>query len=193
MSATLRSAPEGRAITPNMDVRAIFLVGHMGAGKSSVGRALSAQMNWPFEDLDDRIEQSEGSSIEEIFREKGESEFRRLEHAVLRKILEELHGPPRVIALGGGAFVQPENARLLKQPGYVSAFLDGTAEEFFNRCRRQAVQRPLVVDSKQFSDLYEKRRKFFESATLRSDTTGRSIEDIASDLARELAKLVPTK
>ena len=62
-------------------LRAVFLVGFMGAGKSTVGRALARQMNWPFEDLDERLQAREKRSIEQIFRESGEAEFRRAEHA----------------------------------------------------------------------------------------------------------------
>ena len=54
---------------------AVFLVGFMGAGKSSVGRALGQRLNWVFEDLDDRIETREGRTVAEIFRDAGESEF----------------------------------------------------------------------------------------------------------------------
>jgi len=61
----------------------VFLVGFMGAGKSSVGRALGQRLNWVFEDLDDRIEAREGRCVVEIFRDSGESEFRRAEHAAL--------------------------------------------------------------------------------------------------------------
>src|SRR6202051_3487646 len=71
-------------------VRAVFLVGFMGAGKSSVGRVLAQRLNWIFEDLDDRIEAREGRTVAEIFRDSGESEFRRAEHAALEQVLAEL-------------------------------------------------------------------------------------------------------
>ncbi len=61
----------------------------MGAGKSSVGRALGQQLNWLFEDLDDRIQAREGRTVAEIFRDSGEAEFRRAEHAALQHVLQE--------------------------------------------------------------------------------------------------------
>ena len=64
----------------NSEGRCVFLVGFMGAGKTSVGRALGARLGWPFEDPDDRIRSRAGRSIEEIFRDAGEQEFRRVEH-----------------------------------------------------------------------------------------------------------------
>ncbi len=68
--------------------KAVFLVGFMGAGKTSVGRSLSRRLGWDFEDLDDRIQARAGRSIAEIFRDLGETEFRRLENAALRELLE---------------------------------------------------------------------------------------------------------
>src|SRR2546428_2697763 len=91
-------------------VRTVFLVGFMGAGKSSVGRALSLQLGWPFEDLDERIQAREGRTIEQIFQQSGEAEFRRAEHAALRELIADLGSSPRVVALGGGTFVQTGNA-----------------------------------------------------------------------------------
>jgi len=79
----------------------------MGAGKSSVGRALGQRLNWIFEDLDDRIQAREGRTVAEIFRDSGESEFRRAERAALQDVLRELTGGGfRIVALGGGAFVR---------------------------------------------------------------------------------------
>ena len=87
----------------------------MGAGKSSVGRELGQRLNWLFEDLDDRIEAREGRTVAAIFRDSGEPAFRRAEHAALQQVLEELRGgSSKIIALGGGAFVQKENAVLLQ-------------------------------------------------------------------------------
>src|ERR1700724_232971 len=71
-------------------LRAVFLVGFMGAGKTTVGRALSRRLGLPFEDLDDRIQGREGKTIEQIFRESGEAEFRKVETAALRELLADL-------------------------------------------------------------------------------------------------------
>src|SRR5262249_6652771 len=74
------SHPEVKPPRSIHKVRAIFLVGFMGAGKTTVGQALALQLGWPFEDLDDRIQAREKRTIEQIFRESGEAEFRRAEH-----------------------------------------------------------------------------------------------------------------
>src|SRR5271169_4974862 len=113
--------------------RAVFLVGFMGAGKTSVGRSLGHRLGWSFEDLDDRIEARAGRSIPEIFRDLGVTEFRRLETTSLRDLLRELDAGPRVVALGGGAFAQPENVAMLELAGVPVIFLDGPVEELFRR------------------------------------------------------------
>ena len=110
-------------------VRVVFLVGFMGAGKTSVGKALSQDLGWPFEDLDDRLESREGRTVEQIFRESGEQAFRRAETAALRELLDELGPAPKIVALGGGAFVQRENAEFLERADVTSVFLDGPVEE----------------------------------------------------------------
>src|SRR2546423_14156771 len=106
MKGTPESRWEHKAPAPGCDtrLRAVILVGFMGAGKTSVGRALGDRLGWRFQDLDDRVRAREGRTVAEIFRESGETEFRRVEHAALRELLAETEvGTPMVLALGGGA------------------------------------------------------------------------------------------
>src|SRR6202167_1232730 len=81
-----REAKRGRP----RKVRAVVLIGFMGAGKSSVGRALSAQLGWAFEDLDERIERRERRKVFEIFRDFGEPAFRLAELSALKELLNDL-------------------------------------------------------------------------------------------------------
>jgi shikimate kinase len=167
----------------------VFLVGFMGAGKSSVGRALGQQLNWAFEDLDDRIARRAGRSIAEIFRDAGEPAFRRAERAALEQVLQELRGGAvRVVALGGGAFVQTANATLLNQAGMPTIFLDAPVQELWRRCRQQAdasgALRPLLKSLQQFRKLYQTRRKGYLKASLTIDTSGRTVNIIAAEIAR---------
>lgn len=170
----------------NVQFRTVVLVGHMGAGKSSVGGLLNRKMGWPFEDLDARIQHREKRTIAEIFRSSGESEFRRVEHAALAEILTEVSSQPRIIALGGGAFARAENQDLLRRPDIVSVFLDGPANELFRRCQHQSTKRPLMSDEEQFASLYAERRDFYMTATLRIDTAGKTIDAVAMELATML-------
>ena len=166
-------------------VRAVVLVGFMGAGKSSVGAALSRRLGWPFEDLDERIQAREQRSIEQIFRQSGEAVFRRLEHAALRSLVEE-GASAKVVALGGGAFAQANNAALLEEAGWSTIFLDAPVDELFRRCQQQQLERPLRGDAKEFHRLYEDRRPCYLRAGFRIETAGKNVEDVAAEAIARL-------
>ena len=94
----------------------VALTGYMGAGKTTVGRALANLLRWSFFDLDCEIELREKLLVHEIFQLRGESGFREVETDTLRSVLQPAPGPT-VIALGGGTFVQSVNADLLRSRG----------------------------------------------------------------------------
>jgi len=171
----------------------------MGAGKSSVGRALGQRLNWVFEDLDDRIAAREGRTVAEIFRDSGESEFRRAEHAALQHLLQELRaGGARIIALGGGAFVQKENADVLEACSAPTVFLDAPVEELWERCCRQSretgSERPLLRSLEQFRKLYETRSRGYAKASLKIQTGSRPVETIVAEIAETLGlKTISTR
>ncbi len=181
--ATIMSVPESAS---DHRARTIFLVGFMGAGKSSVGLALSRKLGWPFEDLDQRIEAQERRSIEQIFQQSGESAFRQIEHAALRSLIQELGASPRVVAVGGGAFAQVNNAALLEGAGFPVIFLDAPVEELFRRCQEQQLNRPLRRDLEEFRRLYEMRRPCYLRAALRIETNGKDVEGIAAEVIESL-------
>jgi shikimate kinase len=164
------------------EVRAVVLVGFMGAGKSSVGAALGRRLGWPFEDLDERIQAREQRSIEHIFRHSGEVAFRQLEHAALVSLVAELGSSAKVVAVGGGAFAQANNAALLQGAGFSTIFLDAPVEELFRRCRQQQVDRPLRSDLDEFRRLYETRRPCYLKAGLRIDTAGKDVDRVAAEV-----------
>ena len=179
------------AVTPpacglGRELRTVFLVGFMGAGKTTVGRALSQRLGLPFEDLDDRIQHREGKTIEQIFRESGEAEFRRAETAALRELLAELTSSQRVVALGGGAFVQPANAALIEQAEGHSVFLDAPVNELMRRCLDEPKERPLRRDPEQFRELYEERRLSYMKAAVRIETHGKDVDTVAAEVACSL-------
>ena len=179
------------AMHASSPVNSVFLVGFMGAGKTSVGRALGQRLNWIFEDLDDRIQSREGRSVAEIFQDSGETEFRRAEHAALQQVLQELRGGgARIVALGGGAFVQRENAALLKAFSAPTVFLDAPIEELWQRCCTQAsetgAERPLLRSVEQFRKLYETRRNSYRKAALKVQTGKRTVESISAEIEQKL-------
>jgi len=163
----------------------------MGAGKSSVGRALGQLLNWVFEDLDDRIERREGRKVAEIFRDSGEAAFRRAEHTALRQVLDESRaGGVKIVALGGGAFVEEQNAKLLGECAVPTVFLDAPVEELWRRCSEQAreagAERPLLRSQQQFRELHQTRRASYARADVRIETGGRSVGAIAREIAKKL-------
>ena len=167
----------------------------MGAGKSSVGRILAQRMKRLFEDLDDRIERREARTVTEIFRSSGEEAFRRAERNALQELLTELHrgGEEKIIALGGGAFVQPAIADLLQAARVPTIFLDAPVEELWQRCQTRAgahgAERPLLSSRDRFSELYHARHGGYMQATLRIETGGRTVEAVADEIARALKEM----
>lgn len=146
----------------------IYLVGFMGAGKSTVGRALARRLRWPFLDLDHEIEQRAGMPVADLIRERGEDAFRALEHESLERLAE---GPRAVIATGGGAFCREHNVELMKRTG-TCVWLDPPVAVLFERIERSGRPRPLFGDRERAAALLESRRPWYEQAHLRIDTTG---------------------
>ena len=172
-----------------MGVRAVFLVGFMASGKSSVGRELARHLEWDFVDLDARIESSERQTVAEIFRDRGESEFRLIEAAALRDMTESLERDT-VIALGGGTFAHPKNYELLKNhellKTWPSVFLDAPVDELWRRSLADATKRPLRKDPEEFASLYESRLPFYRQATVTVVTLGKDPASLCAEIERTL-------
>ncbi|MBZ5663923.1 MAG: shikimate kinase [Acidobacteriia bacterium] len=163
-----------------MEVRAVFLVGFMASGKSSIGQELARRLGWDFVDLDVQIESREGRTVPEIFRERGEPGFRLAETNALRDLLAELRRHHYVVALGGGAFAQEKNRELLRQ--WPSVFLDAPAAELWQRSLTDGVERPLRGDPEQFAQLYAERLPFYRQASMVVETTGKSLASICIEI-----------
>ena len=168
----------------------LFLVGFMGAGKTSVARTLAQRLGWRFYDLDDEIERRAGCTIGEIFRNSGEAGFRRRETESLRELLTAAH-LPAVIALGGGAVAQAENASLIDLDRMV--FLEAPVEELWRRCQEHETERPLRQDLDQFRNLYEARRRSYSSAAITVQTAGKTVEQVAAEIAHRADVKHPAK
>lgn len=151
----------------------------MGAGKTSVGQALAAAQGWRFVDLDTRIVARTGRSVAEIFVQDGEAAFRVMESDELRKLLAELDTENTVVSLGGGAWMQAPNVAILREASLPVLFLDASVEELWQRCLPAQGTRPLLQRENEFRQLYESRRAAYQDGTVRVDTQGRSVEEVA--------------
>ena len=131
-------AGTGPAETPAVP-RSLVLVGLMGAGKTCIGRSLARRLDLPFVDADAEIEAAAGCSIEDIFALYGESDFRDGERRVIGRLLD---GPIRVMATGGGAFMDPLTRRRIRERG-ISIWLRADLELLLSRVSRRN-DRPLL-------------------------------------------------
>ena len=149
----------------------IYIAGFMGSGKSTIGRMLADHLGWDFADLDAEIEAEEKTTIAQIFEQRGEPEFRRIETAMMQKWVRKIErGAPTVIALGGGAFVQPGNFDLIENHG-ISLWLDCAFDDIQRRLAEEREHRPLARDPEKFRTLYEERKTGYSRADFRIDGT----------------------
>jgi shikimate kinase len=113
--------------------KTVALVGMMGAGKTSIGRRLSARLEVPFADADHEIETAAGMAVSEIFAKYGEPEFRRLERCVIARLL---HDPPQVLATGGGAYMDETTRTAMREHAF-TIWLKAPVEILLGRVRKR--------------------------------------------------------
>ena len=149
----------------------IYLVGFMASGKTTIGRHLADEIGWRFVDLDGEIEAEQGISISSIFDTHGEEAFRKIESAAIRKhVVDVEKGNPTVMALGGGAFVEPDNIELLQEHG-ITLWLDCPFAIVTARVSH-AAHRPLARDPEKFQQLYRDRRASYARSDYRIEVSG---------------------
>ena len=180
----------GAAGVAGADGGNVFLVGLMGAGKTSVGRLLARRLGKTFYDCDHEIERCTGVRVPVIFEIEGEAGFRARE----RRMLAELaHRENVVLATGGGAVLAPENRALLKAHGIV-VYLCASPADLYQRTKHDR-NRPLLQTEnplQKLTDLYHERDPLYrEIASLVVDTGNQSLSSLAHRLEQRLARLAP--
>jgi len=167
-------------------VGGVCLVGFMGSGKSSVGRALARRLLWPFVDLDEVIIESTGRSISEIFATDGETAFRRSERTALEASLAVA---PVVVATGGGAFCESANRQMMRSTGTLSVFLDVPWAVLLERISADTIERPLFRDVGDARRLFNERLPIYREADVTISCSGpESPEETAERIADEIAE-----
>lgn len=161
----------------------IFLVGFMGAGKTTVGRALARQLEYAFFDLDELITARAGKSIQEIFAELGEAEFRSLESEAIQSCSDLVRS---VVALGGGAYVQEANRTLLRAIAK-TVWLDCPIEVCLKRITGDK-SRPLLGDEAQMHALADQRRASYAQADLVVQAGDLRPDELAIEITTLLGK-----
>jgi shikimate kinase len=159
----------------------VFLIGFMGAGKTTVSRLVSEALRRPCIDLDERIESTTGRSVREIFEDVGEEAFRQLESAELAS-LSDLDSS--IVACGGGIVVRDDNRSLLKRMGLV-VYLKVSAGETLARVGADGT-RPLLSGPGGViaaTRLLEARESLYSAvADVTVDTVGRTPDEVAADV-----------
>lgn len=159
----------------------IFLIGFMGAGKTTVGRELARQLEYDFCDLDELIAARVGKPVQQIFEGLGEAEFRRLEREAIRTC-EQL--TRAVVALGGGAYGSEENRVSLRETGR-TVWLDCPLEICLRRVSGDK-SRPLLGGEDAMRELLKQRRCAYAEADYVVQTGERSPEQLAIEITRLL-------
>ena len=158
----------------------ITLTGFMGSGKTTVGKVLADFLGCPFFDLDEVVVKKAGKSIPEIFAQDGEAAFRQLEARLLRQMVEKYTENTVVLALGGGAVMNPASAALLNEKT-VCIYLRATLETLLERLSGETAGRPLADDGLA-ERLAAREPVYEETAHVVIDTDGLSPDEVADEI-----------
>lgn len=165
----------------------IYLIGFMGSGKTTVGKVLAEELNRNFIDIDEKIECDLGLTIPEIFKQNGETFFRKKEK---KWVTRSSHSKNMVVSLGGGSVLDPENWERITDSG-ITVALNCPLDVLQTRLK-EITNRPLLAGSeeekmKRIQTLYEQRKKFYERAQYQLELEG---DESVKEIVEKLIKLI---
>jgi shikimate kinase len=155
----------------------VYLIGFMGAGKTTIGRQLAKKLRWKFIDLDRAIEEGEHRQVSEIFREQGEPQFRTIEQHYLKEVSSSNRA---VIALGGGTYIDPQNRTVADKSG-LTVWLKVSFAKVADRVKMDGT-RPKFDNREEAERLYQKREPYYALAKLHVSTDDGTPESVADEI-----------
>lgn len=182
--AALLAAPSRRQRHARAALPVVALLGLRGAGKSTIGRRLARRLRLPFVELDRRVEEAAGMSLDELFALHGESYYRQLEREALQRILAE--GRPVVMATGGGLPTAPETYALLRAHAF-TVWLRAQPEDHWNRVVQQGDRRPMADHPEAMAELRRllaRREPLYSEAAATVDTSRLGVEGACAAIER---------
>lgn len=174
----------------------VYLTGFMGSGKSTIGPILANTLGVPFFDVDQRIQERAGRSINAIFAEMGEVAFRAIEREVLNEIAAMARG---VVSLGGGTLANEENFRMIRECGWI-VYLKVSPEEATRRLRGKT-DRPMLQDAEgnrlpegelkqRVQELLHRREEFYSRADIVVSAERTRVGVTVDEIVRHLRPLM---
>lgn len=164
----------------------IVITGFMGAGKTTIGRALATRLNYPFVDLDQFITEREKRNVPAIIAEDGLTQFRNIETNALRAILQNTS--VRIVALGGGAWTMEINRQLISKRNILTVWLDAPFDLCWERINVTDNSRPLARNLEKARQLYQQRRTLYKLAGLRVEIdAAKSVHAAAAEIVAALS------
>ncbi|HSU80611.1 MAG TPA: shikimate kinase [Candidatus Angelobacter sp.] len=156
----------------------LFLTGFMGAGKTTIGRALAEELSLTLFDTDELIERAMKKTVNAIFEDEGELAFREYEH----KVLQNVSGQSVIVTTGGGIVTREENRQCMKKNGII-IYLHSDPDTIMERLV-QDTTRPLLKGNKKekIDQLFEARLPYYLEADYVVNTTGKSVDTVVTEI-----------
>ena len=172
-------------------MKKIILLGYMGCGKSTIAKLLATNVGLPYLDLDEIIEKRENATIKNLFSEKGELYFRKVEHEILSDLMKNQDG--FILSLGGGTPCYANNHELLKGENKDAIYLSASIDTLYDRLKNENQNRPLIANKseeemKEFiaKNLFD-RSYYYNQAKYKVSVDNKSVGEIVAEIEKLLA------